>query len=518
MDTKVTNVLLIEDNPGDARLIQEMLAEAQYASFNLQCVNQLSTGLERLADGGIDLVLLDLSLPDQYGLDTFTRTHTQAPNVPIILLTGLHDEALASKALQEGAQDYLIKGQIDSSLLVRSMRYAVERKRAEYTLFQAQKMESLGVLAGGVAHDFNNLLAAILGQVSLAQTKLPADSPAHANIGKAVKAAERAADLARQMLAYSGRGQFESRPMDLNTLIQENLHLFEVAVSKNVQLHSALADTLPLIEADHGQMQQVVMNLILNAAEAIEERAGTVTVVTSTQEIHADSEPHRQHIGDPLPPGCYVALEVRDDGCGMDTDTLSRIFDPFFTTKFTGRGLGLAAVLGIVRGHRGGLYVNSQIDKGTTFKLLFPASDAAPKGPTTVDAETNPVRGVILVIDDEEPVREVITDILESEGLQTINATHGAAGIALYREKMADISLVLLDWSMPGMSGEETFSELQKINPDVRVLLSSGYAQEDATRRFEGKGLVGFVHKPYSTRKLVNMIRQHLPAEKQTVS
>ncbi len=393
-----------------------------------------------------------------------------------------------------------------------------ELRQAEEALRQAQKMESLGILAGGIAHDFNNLLVALLGQASLALARLPPASAARAHIEKAVKAAERAADLTRQMLAYSGRGQFEVRPLHLNTLIQENLHLFEVAVPKNVHLRSELAEPLPLVEADAGQMQQVIMNLIINAAEAIGERPGAVTVVTGVRALDTTDDPLWQPAGEPLTPGRYVTLDVHDDGHGMDAETLSKIFDPFFTTKFTGRGLGLAAVLGIVRGHKGGLRVYSEVGKGTTFRLAFPAVAQAEgrfagikaEGETSSASLTPHPSSLVLVIDDEAPVREAVTDILELDGWPVLTAPNGAAGIALYRERQAEVGLVLLDLSMPDLSGEETFHELRKINPDVRVALSSGYNEAEATRQFAGQGLAGFIQKPYDAAKLVKEVRKYL--------
>ena len=387
-----------------------------------------------------------------------------------------------------------------------------ERKQAEEALRQTQKLESLGILAGGVAHDFNNLLVAMLGQASLALQQLPGESPARVSVEKLVKAARHATELTRQLLAYSGRGQFQIQPIDLNVLIRDNLHLFEVAIPKNIQLRSQLAGSLPHIDGDIGQIQQVIMNLIINAAEAISPNPGAVTVTTSVGPVSAADNYLWQYTDAPLIPGDYVTLEVHDNGSGMDATTLSKIFDPFFTTKITGRGLGLAAVLGILRGHRGGLAVSSEVGRGTTFKLLFPISTAAPIEPLA--AKVNSAVGLspslILVIDDEEPVREAVTDILESVGIRVITAADGEAGVALYRERRAEIRLVLLDLSMPGLSGVETFHELQKIDPNVAVILSSGYNRNEATRRFADQGLTGFLQKPYDAETLIDKIQQHL--------
>ncbi len=390
-----------------------------------------------------------------------------------------------------------------------------ERKQADAALRQAQKLESLGVLAGGVAHDFNNLLVAILGQTSLALARLPTESPAYKAIGKAARAAERAADLTRQLLAYSGRGHFQVRLLNLNDLIQDNLHLFEVAVPKHVQLRSELAQDLPLVEADAGQMQQVIMNLILNGAEALGKKPGSVTVTTGVQTLR-DSDLLMWHItGEPLSLGHYVVLEVMDNGQGMDKETVQRIFDPFFTTKHTGRGLGLAAVLGIVRGHRGGIRVYSEVGKGTVFKVLLPVADGNVPDPVeeTAVPPTQPRGAHILVIDDEPPVRETIADMLNSAGFSVTLAADGQQGVALFAQDAHNIDLVLLDLSMPGMSGEETFQALRQIAPTVPILLSSGYNQTEATQRFVGQELAGFLQKPYTTEMLLAKVRGLIETE-----
>jgi PAS domain S-box-containing protein len=394
-----------------------------------------------------------------------------------------------------------------------------ERKRAEEALTVAQKTESLGVLAGGVAHDFNNLLVAMLGQASLAQALLPPESPARAPIEKAVDAAQRAADLTRQLLAYSGRGHFAMEPLRLNTLVEENQRLLEVAIPRHVRLHVEPADRLPLVQADAGQMQQVLMNLIINAAEAIGTRPGTVTIRTGVADLTPRDRDFWQATGDPLPAGRYVTLQVGDDGCGMDPATVARIFDPFFTTKFTGRGLGLAAVLGIVKGHRGGLRVESTPGLGTTFHLVLPA--LAPEARAPVDAVSTPPEAapapppgaLILLIEDEAPVREAVTDILAVAGIRVLAAAGGLSGLALYREHQAEVRLVLLDLSMPGMNGAETFHELRAIDPQVPIILSSGYDESDVMARFAGQNLTGFLQKPYRLSALISTVREQLTTD-----
>ncbi|MCA9936659.1 MAG: PAS domain S-box protein [Anaerolineales bacterium] len=392
-------------------------------------------------------------------------------------------------------------------------RDITERKMAEEALRQAQKTESLGVLAGGIAHDFNNLLVAMLGQTSLALAKLRPENPARPHIEKAVRATERAADLTRQMLAYSGRGHFETRAINLNHLIAENVHLFRAGLPKNVTWRTELTEPLPPIQADPGQMQQVIMNLIINGAQAVESSPGMVTVVTGVQEMEEGDGRYHHYTGQKLPPGSYVTLEVHDNGKGMDADMLPKIFDPFFTTKQSGRGLGLAAVLGIVRGHHGGLYVYSEPGKGTTFKLLFPIIKEQTAVAKPSEEKPNVPcggTGVVLVIDDEEPVQDAVKDILALAGVEVFTASNGAAGLDLYRERMADIDLILLDLSMPEMNGEETYQRLRQINPQVRVILSSGYNQMEATRHFLGKGLAAFLQKPFNAENLIATVKQHL--------
>ena len=340
-----------------------------------------------------------------------------------------------------------------------------ERRAAEEALRRAAKEESLSVLAGGVAHDFNNLLAAILGHAALAPAQLPQGSAARGHVEKAASAVERAADLTRQMLAYSGRGHFVVRPTDVNALVRENMPLLEVALPKSVRLEARFDPSLPAVDADVGQLQQVLMNLIINAAEAIGERGGTVTVATGIRDVAASDTALWRASGQPLAPGRYVSLEVADDGPGMDPATVDRIFEPFFTTKFTGRGLGLAAVLGVVRGHRGAVSVESAPGKGTAFRLLLAPSALEP----LPEPKAPPVRGrpgaTVLVIDDEPVVRQMVGEVLTHEGFVVLDAEDGASGIALFRDHRERVDVVLLDLSMPGLSGEETFGRLPRDRP-----------------------------------------------------
>jgi PAS domain S-box-containing protein len=376
----------------------------------------------------------------------------------------------------------------------------------------AQKLESLGVLAGGIAHDFNNLLMVILGNADLAMRSPSLAAPQQQFLAEIKGAAERAAELSNQMLAYAGKGHFVVEPIDLNGFVEEMGHLLHVSVSKKAVQRIELAGDLPSIDADAAQIRQVLMNLITNASEAIGEEEGVITIATGV--VDADAALLSAGLGgEDLLEGRYVSLEVSDTGCGMDGDTQAKLFDPFFSTKFTGRGLGLAAVLGIMRSHNGAIYVRSELGKGTTFKLLIPccaeALQEADRSGVGAEAEIwRPDVGTVLLVDDEDGVRKIVQRMLEGEGFRVIGAADGREAVDAFHEHADEIGIVLLDMKMPRLNGEEAFRELRQIRPDLRVILCSGYTQEDATSRFAGLGLAGFIQKPYGHDTLMAKLRE----------
>lgn len=380
-----------------------------------------------------------------------------------------------------------------------------ERTRMQERLWTAQKLDSLGLLAGGVAHDFNNLLTAILGSASVALLKLPEGGPARSAIETLVTAARRASELTAQLLAYSGRGKMEVRPLDLSEQIRELLLVLHAAIPKQIELHLRLAPELPSVLADVAQMRQIVMNLVINAAEAIGERSGTIIITTGRQVVD-DTYLASLPEGESLQKGLHVSLEVHDDGCGMDVDTIGKVFDPFFSTKATGRGLGLAAVQGIVRSHHGMLRIYSTKGRGTSFKILFPASAAPVESRPSEPAPPRQTGGTVLVVDDEALLRRAAKQIIEHFGYDAFEAEDGRAAIAVFRERARDFDVVLLDMTMPGLTGEETFQELLRIRPDARIVLSSGFNEMEATRRFGAGQLAGFLQKPYTAEQLAQML------------
>ena len=382
-----------------------------------------------------------------------------------------------------------------------------ERHKLEAQIQHSQRLESLGILAGGVAHDFNNLLTTILGNTGLALEDLPAVSPARESLKEIEAASHTAAELCRQMLAYSGRGQFVMKPINLSSLTQELVHLLQVSIFKKVLLQCRLADDLPAIEADPSQVRQVVMNLVINASEAIGNKEGIITISTGTL-LCDQSYLLENYFTEPPSPGTYVFLEILDTGCGMNAETRAKIFDPFFTTKFTGRGLGLAAVLGIMRQHKGAIKVASEPGNGTTFTVLFPVSTKTASQPQPDAApELWHGSGTIMVVDDEAQVRNVTRMILEHSGFRVLTANDGHEAIKLLQEHGSIIACVLLDLTMPRMDGEETYRELRRISSDVPVIMTSGYSEQEVAKHFTGQDPPEFIEKPFEPSVLLAKLR-----------
>lgn len=412
-------------------------------------------------------------------------------------ITATEGDVLGAMALYSPEARVPTQHEMDGlEIAARMVGLAVERESLEEQLRQAMKMEALGVLAGGIAHDFNNLLAAIMGNAELALTTLPRTAEEAPMLRGIVTASTSASELCNQMLAYAGRGALSVETLECNALIQELGGLLQVALSKKAELIFDLHDEPLGARADRSQLRQVIMNLITNAAEAIGNSEGRIVLGTSARtfcredlELHSpDSE---------LEPGDYVLLWVSDTGPGMNPTTQAAIFDPFFTTKSAGRGLGLAAVRGIVRGHQGAITLESAPGVGTTFTVLLPRvpvpHDDAPRTPAS-GPRTEGSR--ILVVDDDAEVREVLGRMLESADCRVAEASDGQEAIDLFRREADSIDCVLLDLSMPKLDGEETFHELRKIRDDVRVVLSSGFTEQEILDRFQGFGLAGVVQKP----------------------
>jgi two-component system, cell cycle sensor histidine kinase and response regulator CckA len=396
------------------------------------------------------------------------------------------------------------RGAVGAFVDITDLKLAEERNQ------QTQKLESIGLLAGGIAHDFNNLLVGVIGNASLAQEFLPPGNHATDLLDGVIRTGEQLAHLTRQMLAYSGKGKFLTEHLNLSDLVPEMSGLVQSSIPKKIALHFELERDLPPIEADRSQIQQVFMNLVLNAAEAVGSDAGRISVKTGVQTVDKPKSKRNPESSE-LPPGRYVYLEVRDSGCGMDGATQTKIFDPFFTTKFTGRGLGLAAVSGVVRGHKGAIKVTSAPGKGSCFTVMFPAAEGAAATPQTPDHLAAPDgTGTILVVDDEEVVRQMAKHALTRHGFDVLLANDGIEAIDILKRHPGDISVVVLDLSMPGMSGEEALPRLRNIRPGVKVIVSSGYSEMETMALFNGQRVSGFLQKPYTSGKLAAKVRSAL--------
>jgi two-component system cell cycle sensor histidine kinase/response regulator CckA len=398
-------------------------------------------------------------------------------------------------------------------------REITDRKRAEEQrqilerrMQETQKLESLGVLAGGIAHDFNNLLVSVLTNAELALRALSDkahDGGASERVTDIRNAALHAAELTNQMLAYSGRGHFDVRPVSLTELVLDMTHLLGASLSKKAQVKYELMPELPAVQADISQLRQVIMNLITNASDALGDRAGVIQVRTGTEQVRATLADLYGPL--PLAPATYAFLEVADDGCGMSEETRDRLFEPFFTTKFTGRGLGLSAAQGIVRGHGGGIVLRTAVGRGTTIKVLLPCTETPTRPALSQPSE--PVSswtgsGLVLMVDDDPRVRAVTELLLRDLGFDVLAAASGRDAIREFELHADEICVVLLDVTMPDLSGDQVLDELRRRRADLKVLLCSGYAEEEMQERFSSRDMASFLQKPYTRNALGARLRQ----------
>lgn len=630
MDTQSPiRVLLIEDNPGDARLMQELLREVPSVLIQLEQTASLSEGLQRLHRDRIEVILLDLFLPDSQGFATFHQLRAQAPNIPIVVTTGLNDERLALKAVQEGAQDYLVKGQITGELLVRSIRYAIERKRAEqkireqaalldiatdailvrdvenqilfwnqgaerlygwtaaeaigqkssellykghsvrfqnaqqelmqhnewrgeldqitktkqeitvesrWTLvrdeegqpkyilvvstditrkkqleaqfFRAQRLESIGTLASGIAHDLNNILTPVLATAQLLQMKLINLDERSLQMLQLVEVnAKRGAELVKQVLSFARGIEGKHTMLQTKHLIQEIQQIIQETFPKSIELQVKIAEDLWAVTGHATQLHQVLMNLCVNARDAMP--TGGILKIEA-ENFTVDAYYAARNLDAKI--GKYIAITVSDQGTGISPELLDRIFEPFFTTKELGQGtgLGLATALGIVKSHRGFITVSSTIKIGTQFKICLPAVLAANHLEVSPSEAFVGHHELILVVDDEAPIREITKVSLETYNYRVLTAQDGAEAIALYAQHQAEISLVIVDMMMPAIDGPTTIRTLQRINPNVKVIAVSGLLSNYESIPGAHVGIARFLPKPYSIEELVKAVHEAL--------
>jgi len=516
-------LLVVEDNPGDVRLLREMLhAQGSHDSILTQ-VESMGEAERYLTSGTVDVILLDLGLPDAQGLDAVRRAHAAAPHIPLVVLTRLDDESLAVQALQEGAQDYLIKGQIESRSLLRALRYAIERKvledgrrAGESQLLQAQKLESVGRLAGGIAHDFNNMLFAISGYAELLTQDLVAAHPSEldrSGLLQSVKAisdaAKRAGALTGQLLAFSRQQMVVAQVVDMNAAITTIAPMIRQLIGEHLRLTLDLDPGAGRILADPSQIDQILVNLVVNARDAMP-AGGTVTIKTGTASAsHAD-------LADLVTDAAaFVSMEVTDTGVGMDLATREHMFEPFFTTKDIGKGtgLGLATTHGIVDQAGGRIKVRSEPGQGSTFRLFFPrVTDSIEAGPAIQDMHVAGV-GRVLVVEDDAAVREMVGRLLERAGYDVLEATDGVEAMAVTRLK-PPLDAIVTDVVMPNMSGVALAEAMIDRYPSIGVVLLSGYAPDHLDlERVMAQGAI-FVAKPVSAEGLMQAVRVAVDASR----
>ncbi|MBA4372371.1 MAG: PAS domain-containing sensor histidine kinase [Thermodesulfovibrio sp.] len=624
-------ILLIEDNPGDADLIEDMLTRAD-VRFELQCARRLSAGIELIKAGGADVILADLGLPDSQGLGTLVKLIDAGLDAPVIVLTGLADEAVGTEAVKAGAQDYLIKGQIDRNLLVRSINYAIERKKTQAALREsedqykalfnnsidavlltrpdgsiisanpeacrmlesseeeicrlsrnevvdiddprlvpaleerastgrfkgelllrrrdgskfpgevssalftdikgnvmtsmivrditerknletqlrhAQKMEAVGTLAGGIAHDFNNILNVIMGYGSMVRDALVADSLLRSQMDEVLAAAERAANLTGRLLVFSRKQIVDIKPVNINEIIVGFQKMLDRIIRENIAFALQIADRSLMVMADVGQIEQVLMNLVTNARDAMP-LGGRLTIGTGLAELDDDYIATYGY----GKPGRYVLVTVADTGCGIDGETQKKIFEPFFTTKGIGEGtgLGLAISYGIVKQHGGFIKVYSELGKGTLFKIYLPCIENTTESDMKNEALVAVAGGseTILVAEDDAAARKLMTIILESFGYRVITTGDGEEAIAAFLENRATIQLVILDMIMPKKNGQEVSEVIREESPGTKILFSSGYLSDMVNTRELTESGFEFVHKPFSPKDLLRKVRDIL--------
>ncbi len=509
-------LLVVEDNLGDVRLLREMFSEDTSHATEVTHVESIGEAEEHLAQRPVDIILLDLGLPDTNGLDAVRRAHHAAPGVPLVVLTGLDDESMAAQALQEGAQDYLIKGQIETRGLLRAMRHAIERKvlddgrkAAESQLLQGQKLESIGRLAGGIAHDFNNMLFAIHGYAELLAQDLASEDPERfepdrlmPSVKAISEAADRATALTAQLLAFSRQQIVTPTVLDINDAVTTIEPMLNQLTGENMRVVMKLDPAAGHIRADAGQIGQIIVNLVVNGRDAMP-NGGTVTIETGIVAFEESYTIEQFNVK----PGPFVLLAVSDTGVGMDRETREHIFEPFFTTKDVGKGtgLGLATTYGVVHQAGGHIWVYSEPGHGSTFKLYFPRIDAVVEVPRFVPVPAMLGVGRVLVVEDEPAVRDMTTQILERAGFDVLAVADGVEALSIARMAQP-IEVLVTDVVMPNLSGIELAEQMMDRYPELGVVLLSGYTAETLDiERVMARGAM-FVPKPVTSNQLLETV------------
>lgn|GEM_PF-4918989 len=505
-------VLLVEDNPTDALTLQQYLGQVRGAAFQMHHRERLAEALDFLRERPCDVILLDLDLADAQGLDTLIRLQPRAPDVTVLVLTDNNDEELGLKAVQAGADDYLVKNQIRAPLLGKAIRYAMERHQMGRAVARAEKLQALGTLAGGIAHDFNNILLTVSGNAKLALEELSPDNPAYDKVLEIAKAGSRGAALTRKISSFSQQQQTKRQVVHIQSAVEEALCTLRATLPARIEIQRNFPPRLPAISADASQVQQILLNLGINAVEAIGERSGMLEISASAIHLNCNGSA----LSAKLPHGDYVKLSVRDTGAGIDKRTMGRVFEPFFTTKPQGRGtgLGLAVVHGIMKNHLGEVTVYSEVGKGTVFNLYFPAAEEAP---TEIRPATAPPKGQgqhILYVDDEEPLVVLVTRTLKRLGYEVSSFTNPLDALHLLQKHPREFHALVTDLSMPQMSGTDLAREALHICPSLPVILTSGYIRSQDQELARQIGVRELILKPDTVEELGDALHRLLTEDK----
>ncbi len=527
---KTIHILLIEDDADDCFLMQKLLSGedsflleklegammSKSERYEVVTTGQLASGIDLLSKRKFDLIILDLTLPDSQGFETLTKIHQFVPNTPIIIMTGLKDDQMAEKSVRHGAQDYLLKGEIDTKTLLRSIRYSLERQKgedalrlSEERLRHAQKMDALGRLAGGIAHDFNNILSAVLGFSELTLRKLEGNNPIRRYVEEIKKAGERAAVLTRRLLTMTRAQMVQPRILDLNAVVLDMKKMFHRLIGEDIELVTHLDEALWQTKADPGQVEQIILNLVINSRDAMPVGG---KLILETQNITIDSSESQPDLT--ITAGSYVLLSVSDTGAGMTDEIKGHLFEPFFTTKAPGKGtgLGLSTVYGIVSQLGGFINVFSEPGQGSTFRIYFPRFTAGVEKLVETPRDENRPRGreTVLLVEDEDMVRTLVKEILQREGYTVLEAHDGTEAVHLCQQQVGPVHLLVTDVVMPHMSGRELAEKVLLLHPETRVLFMSGYTDNISLQSGILKKETSFIAKPFTPDLLASKVREVL--------
>ncbi len=491
-------VLVIENKPVDATLMRFMLSESRQPSYKYLWSSNLRSALALLQKRSVDVVLASLDLPDARGLEVLKGLGQWTDHLPVVVVLRQAEEILGPAAVRHGAQDYLVKGQIATNLLLKTVRHAVQRKemqiRQQRMAEQIQaslKHEGFSAMAGAIAHDFGNLLAVILGNSQICLSKVGDGSVIEENLKAIVKAAIRAGKLTDSMLAYTGNAHYRMEPCDLNDVVKHTVGLLGADQLPDHQFHVEMQEDLPAVVGDSDRLGDLLTGLLVNAMEALGEKTGKITVETAR------------------PKENEVALCVTDTGCGMSEETLKRACEPFFTTKLMGRGMGLATAMGNARAHNGKLEIQSALGQGTTVTVTLPAAQTAKQERKAhMQASRQSRVPGVLVVDDEPCVREVAEDLLSAGGYQVYTAGTGREALQVLRGSLKEIKAVILDIHLPDDDGRKVFHAIKSLSPGVGVLLSSGNGPESAAGLEGDPAYAGFLDKPFQLESILKRIGQ----------